>query len=42
MREPLRDNDTVWNVIHSDIVELKDMVSRYLSETNWDEQEHSK
>ena len=33
------DNDTVWNVIHTDIVELKDLVSRYLVETNWDEWE---
>lgn len=30
------DSDTVWAVIHSEIVELKNHVSRYLSETDWD------
>jgi len=29
------DNDTVWEVIHGDIVELKKHVARYLSETDW-------
>ncbi len=33
------DSDTVWNVIHSDIVELKSQVLRYLSDTNWDDWE---
>ena len=30
------DNDTVWAVIHSEIVELKLHVERYLHETDWD------
>jgi len=30
------DNDTVWDVIHSDIVELKKHVSSYLSDVDWD------
>ncbi len=30
------DSDTVWAVIHSEIIELKEHVSRYLSETDWD------
>lgn len=34
------DNDTVWAVIHSDIVELKKLVSQYLQETNWEEWEN--
>ena len=33
------DNDTVWAVIHSEIVELKEHIIRYLSETNWEEWE---
>lgn len=33
------DSDTVWNVIHSDIIELKERITHYLSETNWDEWE---
>jgi uncharacterized protein with HEPN domain len=36
------DSDTVWNVIHSDIIELKEQVTHYLSETNWDEWEKTK
>ena len=33
------DSDTVWTVIHSDIVELKSQVLRYLSDTDWSEWE---
>ncbi len=33
------DNDTVWAVIHSEIVELKEHITRYLSETNWEKWE---
>ena len=33
------DNDTVWVVIHSDIVELKRHILKYLSETNWEQWE---
>ena len=33
------DNDTVWVVIHSDIVELKKHILKYLSETNWEQWE---
>ena len=29
------DNDTVWAVIHSDIVELKKQVLLFLAETDW-------
>lgn len=29
------DNDTVWSVIHGDIVELREQIVRYLSETDW-------
>jgi len=36
------DSDTVWNVIHSDIIELKERITHYLSETNWDEWENTK
>ena len=31
------DSDTVWAVIHSDIVELKVNIVRYLSDVNWEE-----
>ena len=31
------DSDTVWAVIHSDIVELKANIVRYLSDVNWEE-----
>ena len=31
------DSDTVWAVIHSDIVELKASIVRYLSDINWEE-----
>jgi len=31
------DSDTVWAVIHSDIVELKASIVRYLSDVNWEE-----
>ena len=31
------DSDTVWAVIHSDIVELKARIVRYLSDVNWEE-----
>ena len=30
------DNDTVWSVIHGDIVELRKHIVRYLSETDWE------
>lgn len=30
------DNDTVWAVIHGDIVELRKYVELYLSETDWE------
>ena len=30
------DSDVVWSVIHTDIVELKTHVARYLSETDWE------
>ena len=33
------DSDTVWEVIHGDIVELKKHVLRYLSDTNWEQWE---
>ena len=29
------DSDTVWAVIHSEIVELKEHITRYLAETDW-------
>lgn len=29
------DGDVVWNVIHSDIVDLKSHVAAYLSKTDW-------
>ena len=29
------DSDTLWEVIHGDIVELKEHVLRYLSDTDW-------
>ena len=35
------DNDTVWDVIHSDIVELKEHVARFLSDTDWNAWEKS-
>ena len=31
------DSDTVWSVIHGDIVELRKHVVRYLSETDWEQ-----
>lgn len=31
------DSDTVWEVIHGDIVELKKHVLRYLAETDWEQ-----
>ena len=31
------DSDTVWAVIHSDIVDLKTNIVRYLSNINWEE-----
>jgi len=31
------DSDTVWAVIHSDIVELKVNIVHYLSDVNWEE-----
>ena len=35
------DSDTVWAVIHSEIVELKEHITRYLTETDWEEWEKS-
>ena len=31
------DSDTVWAVIHSEIVELKEHISRYLSDLDWEQ-----
>ena len=31
------DSDTVWAVIHCDIVELKKHILKYLAETNWEQ-----
>ena len=31
------DNDTVWAVIHGDIVELKRHILKYLAETDWEQ-----
>ena len=33
------DNDTVWAVIHSDIVELKKQITHFLSDTDWEKWE---
>ncbi len=33
------DNDTVWAVIHSDIVDLKKHILKYLAETDWEQWE---
>lgn len=33
------DSDTVWEVIHGDIVELKKHILRYLSDTDWEQWE---
>ena len=33
------DNDTVWAVIHGDIVDLKKHILKYLAETDWDQWE---
>jgi uncharacterized protein with HEPN domain len=33
------DSDTVWEVLHGDIVELKKHVVRYLTETDWEQWE---
>jgi uncharacterized protein with HEPN domain len=33
------DNDTVWAVIHSDIVELKKQITRFLSDPDWEKWE---
>lgn len=30
------DSDVVWSVIHQEIVELKEQVSHYLTDTDWD------
>ena len=35
------DSDTVWAVIHSEIVELKEHITRYLIGTDWEEWEKS-
>ena len=31
------DNDTVWAVIHGDIIELKKHILKYLAETDWEQ-----
>lgn len=36
------DSEVVWSVIHEDIVELREQVIRYLTDTNWDEWEQTK
>lgn len=33
------DKDIVWSVIHKDIVELKEKVANYLSNTDWEQWE---
>ena len=35
------DPDAVWKVIQEDLPPLREQVSRYLSETDWDEWEHN-
>ena len=35
------DNDTVWAVIHSDIVELKKQITHFLSDTDWEKWEQN-
>ena len=35
------DSDTVWAVIHSEIVELREQVSRYLSDIDWEKWEQN-
>ena len=34
------DNDTVWAVIHGDIVDLKKHILKYLAETDWEQWEN--
>ena len=34
------DNDTVWAVIHCDIVDLKKLIKKYLAETDWEQWEN--
>lgn len=36
------DSDTVWAVIHSDIVDLKKNILNYLTETDWKQWEETK
>ena len=31
------DNDTIWAVIHGDIVDLKKHILKYLAETDWEQ-----
>ena len=33
------DNETIWAVIHSDIIELKKNILKYLAETEWEQWE---
>ena len=33
------DNDTIWAVIHGDIIELKKHILKYLAETDWNQWE---
>lgn len=33
------DNETIWAVIHSDIIELKKNILKYLAETDWEQWE---
>ena len=35
------DPDAVWKVIQEDLPPLREQISRYLSETDWDEWEHN-
>ena len=35
------ENDTVWAVIHSDIVELKKQITHFLSDTDWEKWEQN-
>ncbi len=36
------DSDVVWSVIHQEIVDLKDQITHYLTDTNWEEWEKTK
>ena len=34
--------DMLWNVVQEDLLPLKSQIKKIISETNWDEWEHSK